>query len=276
MKKIFLLTQFGTPHEWTQEYIDHVQHLERYGWYWKIFTPNKLESKGNVEIISMTAEQFGELTLKKLGVRPNIFITKNGVPSVHVTDFYVASGIIFEDYIQGFDFWGITNFDVIYGRLDHYIPDGLLETTDVFTDDVNVINGVFSLFRNIENVNTLFKRIPHWKEMFLQNPCPKCMGDGNDHVLYGTDEYHMTEVMKKASHENVVMYAYPQYYPLHSHDRLEQHIPGPKLEIQKDGSLYELFKDINCPEWKHAHPMLGKEIMYFHFSSTKKWAIKKH
>ncbi len=87
------------------------------------------------------------------------------------------------------------------------------------------------------------------------------------HTLHGTDEYDMTEVMKDAP----VRYTHPQYYPIHSHDRLEQHVPEIKLEIKEDGSLWELSQDINHPVWAHAHPLMGKEIPYFHFLRTKKW-----
>ncbi len=77
----------------------------------------------------------------------------------------------------------------------------------------------------------------------------------------------MTEVMKNAS----VRYCYPQFYFIHSHDRLEQHNPDVKLDIKEDGSLWELFRDVSPPEWPHARPFIGKEIPYFHFLRTKRW-----
>ena len=36
---------------------------------------------------------------------------------------------------------------------------------------------------------------------------------------------------------------------------------------------WELLKDANPPEWKHARPFLGKEIPYFHFMKTKRWPL---
>ena len=268
MKKVFVLTLFGTPYDWAQEFIDHVQHLEQYGWYWKIFTPNALESKGNVEIIPMTAEQFADLTEKKLGVRPKMFITKLGVPSVHVTDFAIFTGLIFEDYLKDADFWGMTNWDVVYGRLDHFWPDSYLEDCDIFSDDTGVINGVFCLFRNAGSLNRLCLT-GNWQDIITQEPCRKCSGEGGiQHDLYGSDEYGMTEEVKINPE---IRFKYPQYYPMLSHDRLEQHVPDIKLSLKTDGSLWELFKDTNSPDWIHARPFIGKEIPYFHFIRTKKW-----
>lgn len=256
IKKVFILTQFGSPHSWTQQFIDHVQYLGQFGWHWKIFTPNKLESKGNVEVIPMTIEELNELMERKIGVNPKNFILENGTPSKHVSDFYVAAGAIFQDYIQGFDYWGITNWDIVYGRLHHYFPDELLTACDIFSDEINTINGIFSLFKNNDYINNMFREIPEWEKKFTT------------HQLYGTDEYDMTDVVRK--HKDIT-FIFPQYYPLHGHDRLEHQCPSPKLSLKVDGSLWELSEDVGGPKWVHARPLVGREIPYYHFIRTKKW-----
>lgn len=272
LKKTFAITMFGSSFPWIQEYIDHVQHLAKYGWEWKIFTPNKdVKTKGNVEIVDMDTDQFVDLCEKTIGVRPNLYITKNGRPSVHVTDFYVASGLIFEEYLKHSDYWGITNLDVVYGRLDHFLPDTLLEQCDIMTDDKGAINGVFSLYRNKVNINNLFREIENWEQKFTLPPCPQCVEGKGEHILAGTDEYDMSVIAQNAADQKRIFYMMPQYYAFHSHDRLEQHVPEVKLEIKPDGSLFELFRDVNPPQWIHAKPFLGREIGYFHFPVTKKW-----
>ena len=90
MKKTFIITMFGAPFSWIHQYIDHVQYLGQFGWNWKIFTSADIPSKGNVEIVPMTALDFNDLVEEKLGIRPNMFVTDSGVPSVHVTDFFVS------------------------------------------------------------------------------------------------------------------------------------------------------------------------------------------
>lgn len=259
MKKVFLLTQFGTPHSWSQYYFENVAKLEEYGYYWKIFTPNEYKYvPKNVEIIPFTIEQYNKLMERTIGVNPHNYL-ENGIPHKNVSDFYVASGAIFQKYIKGFDFWGITNWDIVYGRLDHFLTDEELEESDIWTDDVNTINGIFCLFRNVEKVNNLFKEIPDWQDKFKL------------HQLVGTDEYDMTNLMKRDDILEKIRYNYPAYYPMHSHDRLEQHVPEVKLSMKRNGALFELFKDINGPVWQHARPLLGKEIPYFHFLRSKAW-----
>jgi hypothetical protein len=254
MRKVFILTQFGDPHAWTQQYIDNVQKLWPYGWEWKIFTSNDIKSKGNVEVIPMTIDEFNRLVEKTCNINPEVAI-KDGLPTKPMSDYYVASGLIFQNYIKNFDFWGITNWDVIYGRLDHFIKERDLEKCDIWSDDVGAINGVFSLYRNNEEINNLFKKIPYWQAYFLSKN------------IVGTDEYKMTEIAP------TVRFEHPHFYPLHSHDRLENHVPRPKLQLEKDGSLWELLADTNPPNWIHRRPFIGREIPYFHFSKTKRWPL---
>lgn len=254
---------FGDPFPWIDRYIDNVQVNE--GWYWKIFTPHKIESKGNVDIIPMDINEYNKLVDIKLGIKPNLAII-NGKPNLHITDFYIFSGVVFEDYIKNVDFWGITNLDVVYGKLDHFYPDSFLDC-DVFSDDVKMVNGVFSLWRNIPKVNHLFERIDNWKKMLAQPECKGCI-EGGAHTLYGSDEYVMSEVLKQSPG---ICFKYLKYYPLLSHDRLQQHIPAPKLEIKEDGSLWELFEDTAPIPGPLSHPFFGREIPIFHFSHTKQW-----
>lgn len=271
MKKTFIVLQFGKPFSWIEKFINQVEVLGQYGWYWKILTPHKYDNlPSNVEVIHMDINKFNNLVFKKTGIKPVIFITEEGIPSIHITDFMVAYGKIFEDYLKDSIFWGMMGGpDIVFGRLDHFFPDELISKYDIISDDVNTINGCFSLFRNIKPVNELFLKIPDWKEAFSLKICPRCTDLGEKHILFGTDEYGMTNVVRG---ERIRFFS-PKYYPMLSHDRLEQHFPKPKIKVIEDGSLYELFEDKASPKWEHERPFIGREIPYFHFSRTKTWPL---
>ncbi len=260
MNKIFVLTQFGKPHPWTQKFIDSVQFLGEYNWYFKIFTPNTFQSKGNVDIVPMTIEKFNSLVKKNCGVDPEIEI-KNGLPTKPMSDYYIANGLIFKEYLEDADFWGITNWDVLFGRLDHFVSDESLEQCDIFSDEIQTINGVFSLYRNEAKINRLFKKLPLWKRYFISEE------------LFGTDEIGMTNVVQREVQIGKLRFMTPKYYPMHSHDRLSNHVPTISLNRKPDNSLWDLQKDTNPPEWVHKRPFIGHEIPYFHFSKTKRWPL---
>jgi hypothetical protein len=264
MTKCFVILEFGKPFPWMSKFIEHVSKIE-HGWHWMVFTPNKHESSKNVDIVPMTIEKFNTLVKRKTGVKSAIFITKKGIPNFHITDFMVGYGKIFEDYLKEFDFWGMMGGpDIVFGKLNNFLPDSYLRNCDIFTDDPEAINGCFTLFRNREDINVLFKQIPYWEEAFSQGSCTGCMGI-DEHSLYGTDEYALTDVMKTST----LRYKHPKYYGLHGHDRLKNH----NIELKDDGSLWELNKDINPPDWNYVRPYIGREIMYYHFSQSKKWPL---
>lgn len=258
MKKIFVVTQFGKKHDWTEKYIENVQKLEQSGWYWQIFTPNKFESKGNVQIVPMTIEQFADLVGLKCGIKPTLYITPAGIPNIHITEFYVFMGKILEDYIKGFDFWGMTGMDNVYGKIDDFISDRLLANCDIFSDDVDTLNGNFALWKNNEKINTLYKRLPYWKELLAQPDCQGCVSKG-EHHLYSPEDLGTKFIIG----DDIKM-ATPQHYDLHGHDNLVNH----ELELKDDGSLWELNHDS-----REGFRTFGRQIAYYHFSKTKVWPI---
>jgi hypothetical protein len=266
LKKVFLQTQFGSPHQWTEQYFENFRQLERWGWYLKVFTPNPWPSASNIEVIPMTVEEFDELLGKKTGVRAGNHL-KNGVPAKLVSDYYPAYGVIFEDFINGsrsfteskFDYWGFTNWDVAYGRLDRFIPDSVLCHYDVWTDDPYGINGIFTLMRNDERVNNLFRWVPDWERCFAEHP-PQAF-----------DEIRMSETLRKLAAADKVNWGHPKHFPLHSYDRLVQHQPNPRVYFEEDGALIEWFDDYVHPPSEKRH--FGREIFLMHFSRTKRWPV---
>lgn len=275
LQKTILQTQFGTPHAWTEQYFENVKMLAPYGWSLKVFTPNCWTSSDNIEIVRMTVEDFDDLLFRQCGVKAGNYLNDKGVPAKLVSDYYPAYGQIFADYFQG-DFWAHTNWDMVYGRLDHFIPDSLLEECDIWSDDVNAINGIFCVYRNNVWVNNLFRRVPNWEACF------------QEHGLYGFDEILMTKMVREhaisprdlddwdiSQHHplDAIRFGYPPYFGHHSYDRLPQHKPTPQIYFESDGALIEYFEDVRMPEgWPLAAKRhYGREIMAFHFSETKQW-----
>lgn len=72
-------------------------------------------------------------------------------------DYRPMYGLLFEEDIQKYDFWGFMDVDLILGNICKFISDELLDLYDKL-----YYEGHFSLFRNCELMNTLFMRqYPH-------------------------------------------------------------------------------------------------------------------
>ncbi|HPT68375.1 MAG TPA: hypothetical protein PLI94_10120 [Bacillota bacterium] len=69
-----------------------------------------------------------------------------------ICDFRPAFGLICSEYIQGYDFWGHCDFDMIFGDIRKYITDDLLNSYDKILP-----LGHLSIYRNNEENNSRFK-----------------------------------------------------------------------------------------------------------------------
>lgn len=259
LRKVIIQTQFGSPHSWTAEYLDHFQKLADAGWRLLVFTPNALPSSGNVEIVQMTLLEFDALVERHCGVNPGNYID-GPAPKKVISDYYCAHGAIFSDYLADADYWGISNWDCCYGRLSRYVPDSLLEQFDIWADDASpAINGIFSVFKNVPRVNRLYEHVPGWQGHFA------------NHAPCAFDEILMTHAVRELSARGEVAFGYPEHFPYHSYDRLVQHRPKPNLYLEADGALIERFEDTIAPPATKDH--YGREIFMFHFSRTKAWPL---
>lgn len=116
---------------------------------WLILTDNtdEYDYPQNVHKILMKYEDIKELIQSK-------FDFEVSIPSpAKLHDFKPAYGYIFQDYLREYDFWGQTDYDVIYGKLSKFVTDGLLQEYDKLFN-----KGHFSLYRNTCEVNELFMR----------------------------------------------------------------------------------------------------------------------
>lgn len=267
LKKVFLLTQFGPPHPWSEQYLAHIRTLARYGFSWKIFTPHRYESHGNVEIIPMAFNEFDRLISFKTGIPTLNFLGSDGLPVKLTSDYYPAFGHIFEDYLSGCDYWSITNWDVVFGRLDHFLSDSELRKYDIWSDDCGHINSLFCFYENVDRINFLYTNVPGWRESF--------QFDGRR--ITGFDEIAFDAYIRaraRAPNSLNLHFGHPPYFALHSYDRLIQHQPFPNLSLAPDGALFECFDDSRNADLQHYPPwqgFFGREIMYFHFIQTKQW-----
>lgn len=128
-----------------------------------IFTDEELDSKThNIKIIKINLDDFSRIASEKLGM--NIKLER----PYKCCDFRPAYGKIFEDYIKGYSFWGHCDFDMIFGDIQQFITEDIMNKYD------KILNlGHFSLYRNTEEVNNRYKekgsKVGDFKEVFTNN-----------------------------------------------------------------------------------------------------------
>lgn len=97
--------------------------------------------------------------------------------------------VLYKDDIHGYDFYGYTDIDIIYGNLRKFFTDDFLTQYDVISTRTHLLTGHFSLFRNGIG-NEAYINMPHYRT-WLQN-------EDNMYV----DEQLFTKVFNNFNHSN--------------------------------------------------------------------------
>lgn len=119
--------------------------------------PNKPE---NVKIVFKTLEEIKTAASKKLGFTVNIDYPYK------ICDFKPAYGFLFPEITQGYDFWGQSDLDIIYGNVRDFITQDMLDEYDFISMRHDYTTGCFALYKNNEKMNTFFMRSKDYKKVF--------------------------------------------------------------------------------------------------------------
>jgi hypothetical protein len=112
----------------------------------------------NVIVFRMTWLQYKAHVSRKLG------ISFDAANAYKICDLRPAYGVIWEDEIAGFDFFGWGDIDVIYGDLRRFLTDSVL-ANNVISTHAWCFSGHFCLFRNQRWIRNAFRKLRHWRKV---------------------------------------------------------------------------------------------------------------
>lgn len=105
----------------------------------------------NVRFIETSLNRLSSLITEKIGVET--IITK----PYKLCDFRPCYGLIFEDFLKDYNYWGYGDIDLIYGDLKPSIINRINEGFDVLSSREEILSGSLSVFKNTPFINNLFK-----------------------------------------------------------------------------------------------------------------------
>ncbi len=238
MRIVFINPYFGRLPFWFDAFL--VSCSKNMGYEWLIPTDCEIpvDHPDNVTFVQTTLDDLCEAASDVL----NISISYER--PYKICDLRPSFGLIFESYIEGCDFWGHCDFDVIWGNIGKFITELDLQSHDIITSRKGKMAGHFSLYRNISEVNYLFQRHPIWQKAMLAEE------------NYYFDEVGMTEVVENSGLRvkwdrylfNTFLSDEPGRIPL-SLNRWRW----------RKGSLHNL--------------VTGEEVMYVNFMQWKDWLL---
>ncbi len=146
-KKICLIIPyFGKLPNYFDLWLESVRHNLDYNFL--IITDAEIENNlpENVRVIKSSFEDL----VKKI---QSLYPFKISLNSPYkLCDYRPAYGEIFIEELVEYDFWGYCDVDLIFGSINHFIKDDDLEKNEKIN-----LHGHFSLYKNNEKMNTLYK-----------------------------------------------------------------------------------------------------------------------
>lgn len=131
-----------------------------------LFTDNDIKTEKNLFVYNMTFEKYCSLLKEK------IFSECVCERAYKLCDYKPAIGVIFDNILKDYDYWGHCDVDMYFGDIRKFITDDLLINNErIFK------NGFLTLYRNTEKMNYLFMNdgeYPefNYKEAYSTNyPC---------------------------------------------------------------------------------------------------------
>jgi hypothetical protein len=106
----------------------------------------------NVRVKHLSISSFNALATHKVGAE-----IKLSHP-FKVCEFKPVYGHLFEEFLNGWDYWGYTDLDVIYGDIRRFLSAEMLCNYDVFTARKEFLVGHFTLLRNNSGLRTLYQQ----------------------------------------------------------------------------------------------------------------------
>lgn len=155
-----------------------------------IFTDdrNLYEYPKNVKVIYTTFNDIKQHIQKYFDFKISLKYTYK------LCDYKPIIGYIFQEYLNGYDFWGNCDFDTIFGDLRKFLDEDILKNNDKI-----YVAGHFTLYKNEKRINENFKEMINkdtnkllYQEVFTDNSSHYFdewsgiinLYDGNKYKLY--------------------------------------------------------------------------------------------
>ena len=129
----------------------------------------------NANVKSSWLRNFSSIKIHKLSFKSlkQRISEKLNIESSHITPYKLCDlkptfGLIFDNYIKDYDFWGYCDIDMIIGNLKSVIPQEALDQADLITVSRSIV-GYMTMYRNSQAISNLFRKSPD-HEKVLNSP----------------------------------------------------------------------------------------------------------
>lgn len=249
----FLIPYFGRWPFWMPFFIESCRKNPDVEWLFFSDCGQPDDLPHNVSINSCSFADYCSLVSDRLGIE---FSPDS---AYKLCDIKPALGYIHADQLVGFDFWGFSDIDLVYGDLRGYFTAGRLARYDLLSTHERRISGHLCLLRNNEHMRTAFMQVSGWRNA-LSN---------SEHCAFDEKDFSRLFIRRKNWPEFIRRYL-DRMNNWRRQSEFAEAFSTPNARVAwRDGTY-------NFPErwvWRDGRltcvPEHGQEFPYFHFIAWK-------
>jgi len=157
MKRVrFIMPYLGPLPPWFDFFLRSCAHNPSLEWWFFVDAPSPPRRPANVRFIPFSLEELQARARAALGLD---LLWRDGYKLVDVRPAFPA---LFPEALEGVDYWGFGDVDVIYGELWRALTDEAL-SRDVVSFHHDRLSGHLCLFANTDGNRALHERIPDFR-----------------------------------------------------------------------------------------------------------------
>jgi hypothetical protein len=161
-----------------------------------------------------------------------------------ICDLKPVYGLMFADDLRGFDWWGCSDLDIVWGNIRSFVTDEVLQMHDVVSSRRHKLSGHFTLFRNNDAINRIFDLVPDATALLTTSAY-----EHFDERLLTT---HLREYMSRGPGDACPRVFWPSELTVNA--AAQRALPADGSLLWRDGRTFDA---------------AGRELMYLHFHKLK-------
>lgn len=162
-KICIVIPYFGKWPEWINYFLLSCKYNSSIDWQFFTDCGTPEIHAENLTFHPMTLTEFNELANSQLEIQLSVR------HPYKLCDLKPAYGLIFQKYLENYDFWGYGDLDLVYGKINDFISDQILDDYDIISNHTDFIAGHFCILRNTPQIIHLFRKGAYYKKAFLQS-----------------------------------------------------------------------------------------------------------
>lgn len=156
-KIVMIVPYLGKWPFWIDAYLVSIAKNPTINWLFITDCKIPIEYPENASFVKTTQEEFN----RKIDT---FFKTTISLAPRKICDLRPAFGDLFSEYLRDCDFWGYCDIDIVWGDIRAFITQYDLKKYDIISSRKNNTSGHFTIFKNKDEINSLYKSIPEFKD----------------------------------------------------------------------------------------------------------------